>query len=177
MVAPVITFRASNEAALAAVYDYGTIDTGSSGSNVVWQIWNNYSGSGVASAANVASAILSGSGNDLGLGAHDSGSANHIDQSSLPTGSFWVSGSQYIKGVAAVRVTGSASQAWQYLYSGSTGNRMLLFTGNGDGKLSGSTDLGGYSGSAWVVQTYCYVPSTVGQGAIYGAACLKYKYT
>jgi hypothetical protein len=180
LVAPVITFRADNESALPSVYDYGTIDTGSSGSNVVWQIWNNYSGSGVSSSASVASAICSGSTNELGLGVHDSGSANHIDQSVLPTGSIWISGSNYIVGVGTTRLTGSynaMSQAWNYYYSGSSGRRLLLVTENGDGKLSGSADLGGYSGSAWRITHYCYVPNDATQGTKTGAMCLKYKYT
>jgi len=179
MVAPSITFRSNAEGALAGVYDYGTIDTGSSGSTVTWQIWNNWTGSGIAGVAAVASAILSGStAEELGLGAHDSGSANHIDQSNLPTGSLWVSGSAYIiGGLPAERVTGSNSQAWQYVYSGSSGDRMILNTGEVDGKLSGSADLGGTSGSAWVISHYCFVPSGQAQGSVTGSWCLKYKYT
>lgn len=156
MVAPSITFRDNSESALSSVHDFGTIDTGSSGSNATWQIWNNWSGSGTNAATAVASAICSGSANELGLGAHDSGSANHIDQSTLPTGSVWVSGSDYIVGLGAVgdpevRSTGSGvtSVAWANVYSGSSGVRMLLDIG--DGKLSGSADMGGLSGSAWVV--------------------------
>ncbi len=158
MVAPIITFRDNSENALSAVYDFGTIDTGSSGSNVTWQIWNNWSGSGTAAQTNVASAILSGSANELGLGAHDSGSANHADQSDLPTGSVWVSGSSYIIGSGTnVRVTGSLSQDWTNIYSGSSGVRMLLATP--DGKLSGSADLGGTSGSAWVIKSWIEQPA------------------
>jgi len=127
----------------------------------------------------VASAILSGStAEELGLGAHDSGSTNHIDQSTLPTGSLWVSGSNYIiGGLPAERVTGSVSSAFEYLYSGSSGNRKILVTGTGDGKLSGSADLGGTSGSAWVITHYCFVPTGVSQGAKTGSFCMKYKYT
>jgi len=179
MVAPSLTFRSNTETAVAAVYDYGTIDTGSSGSNVIWQIWNNWTGSGVAAVAAVASAILSGStAEELGLGAHDSGSANHIDQSTLPTGSLWVSGSSYIiGGLPTERVTGSCSSAFEYLYSGSSGNRKILVTGTGDGKLSGSADLGGTSGSSWVITHYAFVPSGQAQGTVTGSLCLKYKYT
>ena len=129
---------------------------------------------------NIASAVCSGAANDLGIGAHDSGSANHIDQSTLPTGSLWVSGSQYVlgsgsQGGAGTRVTGSLSSAWQYVYSGSSGTRKLLNVT--DGKLSGSTDLGGASGSAWVITHYCYVPTGVSQGSKTGSWCLKYTYT
>ena len=176
MVAPIISFRANDESALPAVYDYGTIDTGSSGSVVTWQIWNNWSGSGTAAQTNVASAICSGSANELGLGCHDSGSADHATQTELPTGSLWVSGSAYIIGTGTdVRVTGSLSQDWTNVYSGSSGVRMLLATA--DGKLSGSADLGGTSGSAWVVAHYIYVPNGTSQGSKTGAMCLKYKYT
>jgi hypothetical protein len=187
MPAPSISFRAQDESALAAVYDYGTINTGSSGSNVVWMIWNNWSGSGTPAAVNIASAVCSGAANDLGIGAHDSGSANHIDQSTLPTGSLWVSGSYYVlgsgsQGGAGTRVTGSGASdgktgPWAYVYSGSSGVRKLLITANADGKLSGSADLGGASGSAWVITHYCYVPTGVSQGSKTGSWCLKYTYT
>lgn len=185
MPAPVITFLSNTETALAAVYDYGTISTGSSGSTVTWQIWNNWSGSLVAAALNIASAVCSGSANELGLGAHDSGSADHINQAVLPTGSLWVSGSFYIigsgsLGVAAIRVTGSFSSPYMNVYSGSSGVRKAL-TGSTvslpDGKLSGSADLGGYSGSAWVISHYCYVPTGTTQGTKTGSWCLKYTYT
>ncbi len=179
MVAPSITFRDNSEAAIAAVYNYGTIDTGSSGSTITWQLWNNWSGSGTNAVTAVASAVLSGSGDTLGLGAHDSGSADHLTQSTLPTGSLWVSGSSYIisSGIAGtgLRTTGSLTSAWEYIWCGSSGNRKILNVG--DGKLSGSADLGGTSGSAWVVSHYCFVPSGQAQGTVTGSYCMKYTYT
>jgi hypothetical protein len=137
----------------------------------------------------------------LGLGCHDSGSADHQDQNDstnhgtwyLPTGSLWVntgsSGKDYIIGSGSAgvgpRVTGSLPNIGTYatascttpqnVYSGSAGLRIWLPVV--DGKLSGSTDLGGTSGSAWRFTHYCYVPVGTVQGSKSGSWCLKYTYT
>ena len=197
MSAPVITFYTSSATitgtvppnsafdmtklgAMNNVFDFGTIDTGSSGSNTWFWIFNN-----IAGAAGISSAILSGSANLLGLGHHESGSTSHISESSYTwslqsgslTGSVWViSAFTLITGTGTpVYTSGAANCDWTYIYSGSSGNRMLLPITTG--KLSGSADLGGASGSAWLVGAYISVLNGTPQGTKTGSFCVKYQYT
>lgn len=199
MAAPVITFwtgsattgdSAPNGAfnmtavgAMATVFDYGTIDTGSSGSNTWFWIWNN-----AAASASIADAILSSSAqvpgdtSQLGLGHHESGSAGHNSESSYDwslqsgslTGSVWVRSNYYQIGIkGTTHVSGALTSNWNYIYSGSNGTRL---TTNGL-VLSGSTSQGGTSGSGWMIGSYIYVLNGTTQGTKTGSFCLRYKYT
>jgi hypothetical protein len=174
-------FNMAQLGAMATVFDFGTIDTGSSGSNTWFWIFNN-----IAGATGIASAILSSStSNQLGLGHHESGSTSHVSESSYTwslqsgslTGSVWVTGSwTLITGTGTPNYSsGAASSPWTYIYSGSSGNRMTLNITTG--KLSGSADLGGNSGSAWLVGAYISVLNATPQGTKTGSFCVKYQYT
>ena len=196
MSAPVITFYTSSATitgntppnsvfdmtklgAMATVFNFGTIDTGSSGSNTWFWIFNNIAGS-----TSIEDAVASSStGNQLGLGHHESGSTSHISESSYTwslqsgslTGSVWVTGSYtLLTGAGNVYSTGAQSSPWTYIYSGSSGNRMLFPK---SGTLSGSTDLGGGSGSAWLVGCYISILNATPLGAKTGSFCVKYTYT
>ena len=205
MSAPVITFYTSSTVAggpsppngvfnmaalglMATVYDFGTIDTGSSGSTNWFWVWNN-----IAQASSISSAVISSSTTSLGLGHHESGSAGHASESSFSwglqsgslTGSVWVTGSWYVTSGAsgyssgAVSSTnfgsGSSATGYLYIYSGSSGNRMIGATTFS--KISGSADLGGTSGSAWLIGTYVSVLNATPQGTKTGSFCLKFQYT
>lgn len=173
-------FDMSKLGALATVHDFGTIDTGSSGSNTWIWIWNNIGGS-----ASIADAILSSStSNELGLGHHESGSTGHNTESSYDwslqsgsfTGSVVVASNYYLQsGAGSVYTSGSFSSGWVKIYSGSSGQRLEL-PGAGT-KLSGSSGLGGNSGSAWLCGIYIHVQNGVAQGTKTGSLCVKYKYT
>lgn len=203
MTAPVITFwtgssttgdsapnGAFNMAALgqmATVFDYGTIDTGSSGSNTWFWIWNN-----IAAASDIADAILSSSGqvpgnaSQLGLGHHESGSAGHNSESSYTwslqsgslTGSVWVRSNYYLIGITgSLYSSGALASNWCYIYSGSSGTRLstngLVLSGSTTMGVSGS--LG--SGSAWMIGSYIYVLNGTSRGTKTGSFCVRYKYT
>lgn len=200
MTAPVITFwtgssttgdsapnGAFNLAAfgqMSTVFDYGTIDTGSSGSNTWFWIFNNSAGaSDIADATLSSSGQVPGSTAQLGLGHHESGSAGHNSESSYTwslqsgslTGSVWVRSNYYftgIKGTAASYASGAWTSNWNYIYSGSNGTRL---TNNGL-VLSGSTSMGGTSGSAWMIGSYIYVLNGTSQGTKTGSFCIRYKY-
>lgn len=201
MVAPTISYWTSSNVSshttafitgswglMNTVYDYGTIDTGSSGSTVFFWIANNASGS-----AQVAHAILTSSGQtynlaiQLGLGEHASGSADHMSsgtnswdlQSGSFTGSVWVSSSFYYRTSVgysgSIVSSGAASNAYINICSGSStlGSRRLSFNGL---VLSGSPDVG-TSGSAWLIASYISVPNGIPQGQRTGSFCLKFQYT
>ena len=170
--------------AMATVFDFGTIDTGSSGSNTWFWIFNNIGGS-----ASIADAILSSStSQELGLGHHESGSTGHNTESSyswsLQSGSF--TGSVYAtsyyqltSGAGNKYTSGSLtspSGLWTAIYSGSSGQRLLYPSPNATASLSGSTGLGGNSGSGWLVGVWIYVQNGVAQGTKTGSLCVKYKY-
>lgn len=177
---PNAVFDMGSLGAMATVHNFGTIDTGSSGSNTWFWIWNN-----IAGAASIASAILSSStANELGLGHHESGSASHITegtyawslQSGSFTGSVWVKSNYYLQsGAGSEYTSGAMASGWKYIYSGSSGVRLEL-PGAGT-KLSGSADMGGSSGSAWLVGTFIHVLNGTPQGTKTGSFCCKYKYT
>lgn len=196
MSAPVITFYTSSATItgntppnsvfamnqlgqMATVFDFGTIDTGSSGSTTWFWVWNN-----IAGASGISTAILSSStSNLLGLGHHESGSTSHVSegtyawslQSGSFTGSVWVTGSYVLtSGTGTPNYkSGAASSAWTYVYSGSSGNRLVFPK---DGRLSGSADLGGNSGSAWLIGCYINVLNGTPQGSKTGSFCVKYQY-
>jgi len=171
---------------MASVYDYGTIDTGSSGSTTFFWICNNAAG-----AASVSDAILSSSGQAqadttcLGFGHHESGSAGHASESSYSwglqsgslTGSVFVSSSYFYMSNAgftgSVATSGSLSMPYIYIYSGSSGNRLFV---PANFILSGSQN-GGNSGSAWLIASYLNVLNATPQGTKTGSFCLRYKYT
>ena len=181
---PNAVFNMATLGAMATVYDFGTIDTGSSGSTTWFWIFNN-----IAQAASISSAIISSSTTSLGLGHHESGSGGHNTegtyswslQSGSLTGSVWVTGSWYVPSGASVYSSGAVSSGmnsatgFMYIYSGSSGNRL---TGSSAfSKISGSADLGGTSGSGWLIGSYISVLSTTPQGSKTGSFCLKFQYT
>jgi len=201
MGAPVITFYTSSSVTngslttqcatgswglMSTVYDYGTIDTGSSGSTVYFWIVNNAAG-----AASISDVILSSSaqaqadGTCLGFGHHESGSASHASESSYSwslqsgslTGSVFVSSSYFYMSNAgftgSVATSGSLTRPYIYVYSGSSGNRLFV---PANFILSGSQN-GGASGSAWLIASYLNVLNATPQGTKTGSFCLKYKYT
>ena len=196
MSAPVITFYTSSATitgnsppnsvfdmtklgAMNPTFDFGTIDTGSSGSITWFWIFNN-----IAGTTTIEDAILSSStSNQLGLGHHESGSTSHLTESSYTwslqsgslTGSVWVTGSYILlTGAGNKYVTGAQSSIWTYIYSGSSGSRMTL---GASGVLSGSTTLGGNSGSAWLVGCYINMLNGTPLGSKTGSFCVKYTYT
>jgi hypothetical protein len=205
MVAPIISFYTSSGnatdssvvwitsswGAMSAVFDFGTIDTGSSGSTIYFWVVNNYSGS-----ANVSDALLSSSGQAqgdgvcLGFGHHASGSADHAAettanrdwdlQSGSLTGSVWASSSWYFMtdiGISGSRgASGSLSMPYINIVSGSAATGRRLFTPGAFYILSGS-QTGGRSGSAWLIASYLSILSTTPQGPKTGSFCLRYKYT
>lgn len=194
MSAPVITFYTGSQTtgntppsgafnmsalgAMASVFDFGIIDTGSSGSNTWFWIWNN-----IAGQAGISDAILSSSTvNLLGLGHHESGSTNHITegtyawslQSGSFTGSVWVISNYYVKsGAGSVYNSGALATGWNYIFSGSSGRRLEM---PGGGVLSGSQGLGGKSGSGWLIGCYIRVANNVPQGSKTGSFCVKFQY-
>lgn len=175
---------------MATIYDYGTIDTGSSGSIAYFWVCNNATGS----AGPFADAILSSSGqtyngtDQLGLGEHASGSADHNTtginqwdmQSGSLTGSVWIRSVYYQRSPigfsGSVGLTsGSLASAFMNPMSGSAaaGSRRLSMTAL---VLSGS---GGAlpSGSGWLIGSYIQVLNGTPQGPRTGSFCLRYKYT
>ncbi len=173
---------------MAAVYDYGTIDTGSTGSTTFFWIINNATGS----LSGIAHAILSSSGqtyngiDQLGLGEHASGSADHATtgvnawdmQSGSLTGSVYISSSFYWQSAAGITgaagASGSLSRVYMNPFSGSGGtvSRRLAPSAL---VLSGSPD-GGGSGSGWLIASYISVLNGTPQGSRTGSFCLRYKY-
>jgi hypothetical protein len=167
---------------LSSVYNFGTVDTGSSGSNLWFWIFNNW-----ATGSGISDALLSSSGQtyaaaaQLGLGHHASGSASHLDeslhdydiQSGSFTGSVWASFNYYMQirsGAPNVLSSGSITPVWITIYSGSSGNRL---TTSIVPTLTGSS----CSGSGILVSSYVFVQSGVAQGSKTGSWCLRYQYT
>ena len=184
------SFMTGSFGAMATIHDYGTIDTGSSGSTLFFWIWNNSSGS-----LAVADAILSSSGqtyggtDQLGLGEHASGSADHNSsgvlsgndlQSGSLTGSVWISSSYYYRTSqgysGSVGSSGSLSKAFMNPMSGSAalGSRRLSLDGF---VLSGASGDAGRSGSGWLIASYINVLNGTPQGSRTGSFCLRFKYT
>jgi hypothetical protein len=186
-------FATSSWGQMLTVFDYGTINTGSTGSTVYFWIYNNATGS-----QNIASAILSasaqytgyptGSWNQLGLGHHESGSVSHTTEGSYAwslqsgslTGSVWVSSSYFYStalGFSGSSGSGPVSSSWCsqgyiYIFSGSYGNRL---TANGlvlSGSISGTT-----TGSGWLIASYLNILTGIPQGGKTGSFCVAYQYT
>ena len=185
---PTSVFDMTKLGAMGNVYNFGTIDTGSSGSNTWFWIFNN-----IAGATTIEDAVLSSStANQLGLGHHESGSTSHASESSYTwslqsgslTGSVWVTGSYLLlTGAGSVYVSGAASSGgvgssqsstWAYIYSGSSGARLVF---PNYGILSGSTTQGGNSGSAWLIGCYISILNSTPLGTKTGSFCVKYTYT
>ena len=182
------SFMTGSFGLMETVFNYGTIDTGSSGSTIFFWIWNNASGS-----AGVAHAILSSSGqtygaiDQLGLGEHASGSADHAAaganawdmQSGSLTGSVWLSSSYYYRTSqgysGSVCSSGAFSKPYMNPMSGSSalGSRRLSANAL---VLSGSPDAG-LSGSGWLIASYISVLNGTPQGTRTGSYCIRYKYT
>jgi hypothetical protein len=199
MVAPAISFWTSSSTSahvtqfvtgslgiMTAVYDYGTIDTGSTGSTVFFWIMNNATGSvGCADAVLTSSGQTYAAAAQLGLGHHDSGSASHTNESSYAwsmqsgslTGSVYVSSSFYYRTSVgfsgSVVSSGALSSPYIVIYSGSSGNRLSV----SGLTLSGSPDAAGKSGSGWLIASYIDVLNGTPQGSKTGSFCLKYQYT
>ncbi len=173
---PVITWRSgSTFAALPATWDFGTINTGSSGSNQTWFIFNNY-----AAATSIANAT------SVSFREHDQGDGTHALTTWSPA-----SGWLYVRGIAYRNWTGSGASpptgystgsavgtqdaAFTNVYSGSTNALTMAQIGT----LSGSNTVSSpaATGSAWEVNVYMAVPNTATQGLKSGSVCAYYQYT
>jgi len=175
---------------MASVYDFGTIDTGSSGSTTFFWIVNNASGSTlVADALLSSSAQAQGDTTCLGLGHHEPNAADHASESSTYnglqsgslTGSIFVSSSFFYMSnngySGSVKTSGSLSMPYINIVSGSAATGRRLFMPGAFYILSGSPAAGATSGSGWLVASYINVLNTTPQGVRSGSFCLRYKYT